>query len=583
MQIAMITNTIITTIAIILGLLPLAFLPLTNNPADTPKLLIWVTLATFGIGLSLIRLWREKTVHFPLYIIMLASLLMALATVLTLLFGSANRVEALLTSVGPVVFISFALLLAFIPELVETKYRRLIRQSLTVAIAILSLIVLGQLTQVSLWLPRILPFLADPLWNPTGSATAALGINLISLLFILPVVTRRGYLGLLVLIIITSGLIIFKHSPIFSSYNLLLQDNLSFTQSLLAHPQSLWFGVGAENSPTSINFLMYWIMTHGISGSILFMIFLLLILANSNSLRERIQKLLISFLLLIFPPNLGFLGMVLVSYIICSSSPPSRTLSFTLPIYGKIFLSLIGLVFMGATTMAVVRAYMAELLYYQSFQAAKASDGTRTYDLQIATISWNPYPSKYHIGYSQTNLTLAETLTKNLSGELENSTPRTEEEKKADRELAASLVQQAVREAKLAVTLAPKSIPAWENLASAYEALSPVTHGADNWALAALTKLTQLDGNNPDYWASLGKTYAQQNKWPEARANLLKALSLSPNHLLALYNLSYVAEQTGDFGMAIMYAESTLKKLDPGSSDFHQLLLHLEKLRKKLQ
>ena len=131
------------------------------------------------------------------------------------------------------------------------------------------------------------------------------------------------------------------------------------------------------------------------------------------------------------------------------------------------------LVGVGFGSFWATRMFLGDFYMRKSLVAASKNDGTKTYELQIKAIGFNPNLASYRKTYSQVNLSLAQTL-------LSQS-----EISDADKEKASTLVQQAVREAKAAISLNQKNPEYWYNLAGIYKTLVGLVDGAADWSYQA--------------------------------------------------------------------------------------------------
>jgi cytochrome c-type biogenesis protein CcmH/NrfG len=218
--------------------------------------------------------------------------------------------------------------------------------------------------------------------------------------------------------------------------------------------------------------------------------------------------------------------------------------------------------------MGIVRSYNAELLFYSSLQYAQANNGSATYNTQILTIRTNPYISRYHIIFSQTNLALAASLANSIRA---NTTPQTKglaDTTTKDRQLVAQLLQQAINEAKKAVALDPVNILSWENLARTYQQLIGVAQGADNWTVASYNQAIQLDPTNPVLYVDLGTVFMSINNYTTAITEFQRAIALKSDYANAYYNLANAYKSNNDITQAIATIKQVLPLIDKSSDDY---------------
>jgi len=285
--------------------------------------------------------------------------------------------------------------------------------------------------------------------------------------------------------------------------------------------------------------------------------------------------------LLTTPPSLTLLVALTVLFLL-SPNHNAKTIARTIPHlpYIRIGIPVLAGLFLLGGLYGMIRFYAAELTFYQSLRAAQENNGTATYNVQIKAIGINPNISRFHIIFSQTNLALATSLAGVMR---EKDAEMSADEKTKDRAMVAQLIQQAIREAKLAVKLNQSSILAWENLARTYQQLIDVAQGADTWTVASFKQAIQLDPNNPVLHLELGAIYVRVKAYTDAITHFQKAVSIKPNYANALYNLAYVYKVTGDIDGAIQAMELAASYVDKNSSDYTTVSEELNDLKRILQ
>ena len=216
------------------------------------------------------------------------------------------------------------------------------------------------------------------------------------------------------------------------------------------------------------------------------------------------------------------------------------------------------------------KAYLAEVYYKQSLDAANRNDGLKTYDLQRQTITTNPYVARYRRAYSTTNLALANSIASNK--ELSDQ----------DKNNITQLIQQSIREAKAAVTLDPQNTVNWENLTYIYRSLINVAQNADNWTMASISQAIQTDPVNPRLRLELGGIYYSLNQFDQAIRLYQQAAELKPNWANAYYNLAASYRQKKELTLAYDYLRQTLSLVEPDSADYTKAQEELTVLAKEL-
>ncbi|MDZ4228745.1 MAG: tetratricopeptide repeat protein, partial [Patescibacteria group bacterium] len=187
--------------------------------------------------------------------------------------------------------------------------------------------------------------------------------------------------------------------------------------------------------------------------------------------------------------------------------------------------AVLGLAIVG---FSLSKIYAADYYFKQSLDAAAQNQGKETYDLQIKAISLAPAVDRYRLSYSNTNLALANSLAS--SSDLSDQ----------DRQTIATLIQQSIREARLATQINPRRAGNWANLANIYKTLVNFADGADQFAQAAYVRAVQLDPGNPSLRLDLGGLFYSLKQYDLAEDRFKEAVQLKPNLPNAYYNLSYV-------------------------------------------
>jgi tetratricopeptide (TPR) repeat protein len=326
----------------------------------------------------------------------------------------------------------------------------------------------------------------------------------------------------------------------------------------------------------SANFYLQLLTTTGIIGALVVCLLVWKIIKEIKTLGHLTEQtgvflglILTLILALVIPANFLLLFLLFLLLALFSLHLPIKELaeeSKILPIVIALpcFLVLIaGGWFLG-------RTYAAELTFNQSLEALKQNQGTQTYNLLIKAISLNPYSEKYRLNYSQVNLALANAIA---------SQPDLTDQ---DRNNISALVQQAIREAKTAVTLNPQNANNWTNLALIYRQLINFADGAENWALTSYQQAIALDPFNPQLRIALGGIYYSLANWDEAIQQFQLAVQIKPDFANAHYNLSAAYREKGDFEKAVNTMESALSLVPADSADYQKANDELEALKKKL-
>ncbi|MDD2225444.1 MAG: hypothetical protein PHP97_04790 [Candidatus Shapirobacteria bacterium] len=216
------------------------------------------------------------------------------------------------------------------------------------------------------------------------------------------------------------------------------------------------------------------------------------------------------------------------------------------------------------------RIFLGDFYMRKSLVAAAKNDGTNTYELQIKAIGLNPNLASYRKTYSQVNLSLAQAL-------LSKSDISDDDKTKAS-----TLVQQAVREAKAAVSLNQKNPEYWYNLAGIYKTLVGLVDGAADWSYQAYQQTVILDAVNPTYYLDMGGLLYAAGSYEQAERAFEQAATSKADFANAWYNWAYAAKQQNKIGAAVTRLEKALALVPADSSDYTTASKELETWKAEL-
>lgn len=589
---------------------PLVFLPFTQDPYDTNKWLLLIAAALLLLLLTGVNAAVEGSILFTFSPLAVGLGSLTLASLISTFAASPNRWEALTTPMGVATFASLFLIVLLGSHTITGKTKQIFRWVLMAVAAAAAVVAILQFFGLSglAGLTRVarLAFLVDPLWTPLGSGVALLAVLTMVVPLTLedlvhskqklaPAALFAGALAILFLAAI--GVTLWRLLPLVSKTFLPLSSGWAITLEVLKNAKQALTGVGVENflaafttgRPVALNAGDLWIVRFGLNASFLFHVIatmgfvgLAAALLFFKSLWPKVKPVtlvsvslgLAILALLFLPPNLTILTTI-VSLWLATQEGKVTTWRFPshLKLLGTGFLVLIVLL-VAAAVYGVGRAYAAELTFYRSLVAASKNNGTDTYNLQISAIKLNPFAARYRLTYSQTNLALATAIVAGGTG----STPKTLSD--TDRQTVTQLIQQAIREAKNAVALAPNNVFMWENLAQVYQTLVGVAQGADTWSIASLQQAIQLDPTNPALRVALGGLYVAQKNYDSAIQQFLLGANLKPDYANAYYNLANAYRQNGATDKAILAYQTTLTLLKPDTSDYIKAKNELDQLQK---
>lgn len=586
-------STVLVSLALFIT--PLLFLPLTSDWFDLPKrtFLLGAGLLTAIILVLKSFLVKKASVFWSLFDLPVG--LLFLACLISSLLAS-NRVVSLASD--PVVYFSSGLVFFLLVQKIDSDKRlgHFLRV-LTLLGVVLAIFALGQtiLTLLGTTLAETLkitqPILATILggnFSPTGSILT----QTIFLAIVLPVaiglaVTHRRVDKVAAVLVIIAGLVA-------SVVSLLRVNVVTFSQdagwkiatgTLGQTFLSAVFGIGPGNfvdaftafkpvafnlTPfwnlrftTGSNFYFYLLTTTGLVGLASFVLLTvrLLLVAKTrweNSQMTLLEKGLVASVvsaLIIFlflpAPQMGLfaffvtLGLLGGHFRLIDNPSLVREtgVSFS-PWKRPVLLVLLSAAFLIAM-FSLVKFMVADYYYAQSLQAARQNRGTDTYNLQIKAIALNPYNDSYRATYSQTNLALADSLASRA--DLSDQQKQT----------VTTLVQQAIREGRNAVALAPRRAANWENLAGIYRGLINFAQGADQFAIASYNQAIVFEEANPRLRLDLGGIFFALKNYNSAVQAFTSAVNLKPDFANGHYNLAQAYKQLGQKDNAVAQLQLT--------------------------
>lgn len=210
---------------------------------------------------------------------------------------------------------------------------------------------------------------------------------------------------------------------------------------------------------------------------------------------------------------------------------------------------------LGTSAYFLGRVYAADLLMYQSLRAAQMNDGKKTYELQSKVVDLVPLSDKYRRAFASTNFLIAENLADN---------PAATDQ---DRNAIPQLIQQAIREAKVATELDNRKTLNWQTLATIYRALINVAQSADQWSIAAYVRAIQTDPTNPMLRLDLGGVYVTTQNYDQAIRLFQQATELKPDWPNAYFNLANAYKLKDEKKLALDALKETQRLLPQDSPE----------------
>lgn len=240
-----------------------------------------------------------------------------------------------------------------------------------------------------------------------------------------------------------------------------------------------------------------------------------------------------------------------------------------------------GLILVLAGVYFGVSNYIGDVHYAQALTQTDINKASA--DI-VSAINWNANDDAYYRAGSQAALAL-------LSQEV-NKKADPKDTQQAAR--VNNYVSSAVSLAKQATTTAPQESQNWSNLGDVYRNLLGFVDGVDKLAEGAYTQAAVLRPGDASYFNSIGDTYSAKASLyhqlaaanqaqavtlnqtaaaalTTAEANYSKAIEMSPNYGLAIYNLGNIYAQENKLPQAI----AQLEKIAPFNTDQPDLLFQL--------
>lgn len=620
------------SLVLVFLLTPVFFLPLTTDFFNFNKLILFFILTAISLLSWLVYNILSGIVRLTLSPLLLPLLLLVASVIVSTFFNHPNpEVWLTQTSLYIGILVYFLLTATLIQSSLQVK--KILQYFITIGVtlALLGILsVLGAFTNLSL--PA---YLTAKNFSPAGSL-----LNLVSLLIIvLPlslVFAFKSSLGpnklkyflasgILLSAIILTGYQVLPHKPYEA---ILLPQAASWSIAIDTLKTKFLFGAGPNNflpqfnlfKPLNFNLTKYWAVNFTAAGNIYLQLlttlgifglfsFIYLIIAwfklikrdpgtritgtqlavNCSLIATLILGLFIPFsnsIWIIFggllslsvglnkSKNLTKVKDILLSLNAVSlvepyqPAPPVKPLSPSglLPWFLALPVALGLIIFVFNLS----KSYLGEYYFQQSLIAAEKNLGSETYNLQIKAIELAPTVDRYRVSYSNINLALANSLAaqSNLTDQ--------------DKQTVTTLIQQSIREARVATQLDPSRSGNWQNLANLYRQLINFANGADNFSSAAYIQAIQLDPSNPQLRLDLGGLMYSLERYDEAVDRFKEAVQLKPDMPNAYYNLSAGYQKQNKLLEAYQAMQQVAALIPSDSVDAPRIQTELNDLKAKL-
>jgi len=600
-----INKIIIWGVVLLAGILPVFFLPFTTDFYIFNKNILLYVVVLLLLIVWAIKILVNKELNFKKTSLDLPILAILGAFIISNFVVAPNKFETLWIAGGTGTIFFLTILYFIISNNLTKKELPLVKGALTISailLAIVSFYQLAGLNETIISSTSTWAFLRNKSWTPVGSilpllmflvAIFALNIGQIVNFVKKNHFSSAFYALFLAALIIIGGIAANIFNLIKTGLPVILPYSTSWSIAIESFKnwQIFFFGNGpvsfldafSQFRPITYNLTPLWSFRFSASGNyylhlistigILGLLAWLWLIWQTIKLRKNspifIAIALIFVIMLFYPVNLTILFVLFILLALLTTDHPKGEYverSIVLPIV----MMIISVLLTGVSFYFIGRAYLAEVNFRQSLIAFANNEGTIAYDKQIKAIELNPFSDTYRVAYSQTNLVLADSI----AGKADLSDQ--------DRQNITTLVQQSIREAKLAVSLNRKKVTNWENLTQIYRQLISFAQGADQWAITTAKQAVNLDPASPRLKLNLGGIYFALGNYDEAILWFQKAIEDKPNFANGYYNLSAAYKEKDDYQKAYEYMQATLGLTTIGTEDYQKASLELEQLAKNL-
>lgn len=606
-----------TELGVFLGaisLLPLVIFGSYANVIDSPKLAFLVLTLIILLVLKVIRSVIDNSISFNTSKFDIPVFLLAVTYIVSTVIETPNKMDALFLP-GTTTLIVSAALIYFIANQLNQSEEKYLTISLFISVTIYSLVVL--LSQAGLFssIPQFPVYMKDPSFTTVGSMLA----GVLFIISLLPIgiyriirekdIAQRALYGVCVSLMVFASVLGVYHMIPGGSAELKLPDvTSSWSVAVEAIKAEPLFGVGPGNylsafnrfRPISYNSTELWslrfttgrsylftLMTEtGIAGLAAFALIVFLVFKEFKK-DQKIDPVFASLVianlaLIVFPSSI--IGIVIFFLLLSIHEGHKQSLAGSagksqkkqmFSYQGESSRLLVLVVAVPVLLLAAAVGYylgkisLADFTYKTAITDIARGDGSKAYENLQDAISVNPYVDRYRVSYAQVNLAIANSLAAKES--------LTDEE----RQTIAQLIQQAIREGKVAVSLNPQRAGNWEMLGSIYRAVAPLAEGANNFAAQTYAQAIALDPYNPLTRIALGGLFYSAKQYENAIDEFSLAVRVKPDHANARYNLAIAYKENGQIDEAINEMSQVLALVERDSEDFRLATTTLEELKAK--
>lgn len=609
----------------------LLVLPITDNFVAHTKTYLLFMLAIFVGLLFLVKSLKRGSFDLILSPLIVPLLAFGGSTLLSTFATSTYPVENLLGFGG--VYLAMVVITIFgsplLPKNSANKFLIALSGSSIAlfALSMLQLVGFGPSQLFNHFFKLDLP--NDMVFNLSGSSFIALQLALVALVGVVTNAITNKHISRVTaivtpLLVITAGVFAWSMLPGKPASIQLPSVNASWSVALdtLRLPKSALIGVGPslygnaynQFKPLWVNGQSYWgiafnqainlpftlLTTMGIIGLLIWVFLAIKIFKmfkNSSKENKGLMASILTMLILqiLLPANVVLLAMFSFAlaifianekykYSIIKLHPLSIKILNRLTSYEETlrsekkprlvspFGAVVAVLMVGLIALAYMtgRTYAAQVLMNESSKALAKEDAVGTYEKQQEAVKLNPYLDILRRRYAATNMLIAIALS--------NKADATE----ADKEQVGQLLQQAIREARVATILDPGDVENWLTLAQIYENMTGATQDAVQWAVQSYVSATEVSPADPTIRLALGGVFMSQGDFSQAVNFFQQSVSLKPDYPNGYYNLAVALRGQGQLDQAKQAYQQVLVLIDPSSDDYVQVTTELEKLEKEI-
>lgn len=595
-------------------LLPLFFLPITRDFIEFNKHMLLIAVSLASLILYAFKSIKNKSLTINFDRTHAAVLALAGAYIISTVFITPNKIEALLQPGGVGTIIALVILLFTVPQLTPFKSARDVITPLLLSGVVLSIFTLLNMFGILQNAP-IVEALKNPNITPIGTLlTATVFLGIVAAVSGKEIVMAKKQ-SAKALILYGVAFLIVLSGTVVNAFRLtqddtrpaLLPTSASWTIAAenIKVPRQAFLGVGPGNYINAFtigrtadmnaldtwntrfikgsNFILHTFTETGLLGLLSLLALIYFVIKHKHKSLGAIVSLIV---LALIPHNVVFLTVLFLFLMVMSSasakhfslsqlsriansdtlshafgeSAPNQSLAFI-----PAAVSVVLIVAAGAGLYIQSIGYQAETLMTKGIISATTPNNQLTYDLQLKAIQLNPYHSEYRIIFSRTNLALA-----NLISQKPEPTEQ-------DVQTVTQLVIQSVNNGKLAVQLKPTAA-SWLNLATIYRNLINSAQGAADWTVQSYNQAILFDRTNPLVRLSLGQVYYSLGLYQPAAQQFELAIQLKQDEPNFWYNAANAHRELGNYQVSRLAYNQVLSLLEPGSPDYETARAELEAL-----